>query len=255
MGRIGVIIGSIAVMSLASACVSLKEHGALKDQFQKQEAYVAQHRNDVRQASRETTRVALKLRQRELEIQKLQTQNKDLKYKLARTAKKSQETPTAKASFSKAQSARAKPQPASAFQPPSAASAIEVKISGFRINSKSRGIVLDQAKIFAPGSARLKKNGKVVLSKLAKTLNSGPYRSYKIRVEGHTDSSPITRSKSVRDNWQLSGMRARAVLNDLESKGISSKRLSFAGYSFHKPYTKDKSAKASNRRVEILLFD
>ena len=259
MGKFGVILGSIAIMGLGSGCVGMKQHKKLEDQFERQEAYVKKHKNDMRQATRETTRVALKLREKELEVQKLKAKNKDLKYQLARAEKKIQERPVAPAPASykkeapkQAPIAEPKTLPTSYKAAPSTPS-----IHGFKVNSKSQGIVLDQARVFAPGSARLTKSGKSTLAKLAKAVNSSEYRRYNVRVEGHTDSSPITRSKSVKDNWQLSGMRARAVLNYLESRGVSSKRLSFAGYSYYKPFTSDKSkaGKAKNRRVEVLLVE
>jgi chemotaxis protein MotB len=258
MGRLGIIVGSVLVVSMGSGCVGLSEHHTLKNQFEKQEAYVKRHKKDVQQASRETTRVAMKLREKELEVQRLEEQNKDLKYQLVRVAKKPAPTPApAPASFSKSPAAKAKPQPASTAPGNYALTASSPRITGFKVNNKSNGIVLDQAKIFSTGSAKIKASGRKALSKLAKVFNSAKYRNNKIRVEGHTDTDPITRSKSIRDNWELSGMRARAVLNYLESKGVSSTRLSFAGYSFHKPFTSDKSkaGKVKNRRVEILLFD
>ncbi|MDF1666923.1 MAG: OmpA family protein [Planctomycetota bacterium] len=257
MGKFGVILGSIAIMGLGSGCVGMKQHKKLEDQFQRQEAYVKKHKNDMRQATRETTRVALKLREKELEVQKLEAKNKDLSYQLVRAEKKANERPTAPASFKKESPQTAAVQAPKTLPTSYSNAPATPSISGFKVNSKSNGIVLDQAKVFASGSARLTKSGKSTLAKLAKAVNKSEYRRYKVRVEGHTDSSPITRSKTVKDNWQLSGMRARAVLNYLESRGVSSKRLSFAGYSYFKPFTKDssKSGKAKNRRVEVLLVE
>lgn len=249
------------IVLLSSACVPLSEHNKLKQQFDKQEQYVQRHRDDVRQASRETTRLAMQLREKELEIQKLQAEKKDLSFKMGRQSKQLAATKAKQASLAKRPSAErptaTKTQAVSAPRPQVKKPAITPSVQGFKINGKTQGIILDQSNMFAPGSFRLKSSGKSSLRRLATTFKSSEYRHANIKIEGHTDSTPIRRSKTIRDNWQLAGMRARAVLNYLEKCGVSSDRLSFAGYSYHKPLTRDSSKRgqARNRRVEIVLTE
>lgn len=76
-----------------------------------------------------------------------------------------------------------------------------------------------------------------------------------IRVEGHTDDIPISTTQFP-SNWELSSARAISVVRYLESRGISSGRLSAAGYGeFHGIFPNDTTEhRAKNRRVEILVI-
>lgn len=243
-------------LTVGTGCVPVSEYTKLKNQFDRQEAYVSRHREDVKRAQRETTRVHMTLRNRELEIQKLKEKASRLNHELTRSKSeltKAEKALAAKpkpapvpATVSKATIKQSKPQPAAA-----------PAVAGFAINKETNGIVLDQAVMFGAGSSKLKPAGRRILQDLAARLNRAPYRTKKVRVEGHTDSQPIRRSKSFSDNWHLSGARARSVLKALAAAGISDSRLSFAGYAFHRPMVKGrgKSAMAKNRRVEIVLLD
>ncbi len=106
--------------------------------------------------------------------------------------------------------------------------------------------------LFDPGSDVLKPEGMVVLDKiieLVKNLN------YPIRIEGHTDDTPIAGGK-FKSNWELSVARAVSVLRYFISRGIPPKRLSVAGYGPYKPlYPNDTPEhKARNRRVDIVIL-
>jgi len=241
------ILAALALVG-GTGCVPLTQYNKLKKQFEGQEQYVRSHRTEVKKAESRATRLALSIHQKDLELNRTRHQLKNTKVQLASARKVSPKPATAP----KAMIRESRPQPASA--PRSAA----VTIDGFTVNRDTNGIVLDQAVMFAPGSATLKKSGKRVLIRLAKKLNSRARRRFNVRVAGHTDSTPIRRTKGrLKDNWQLSGMRARAVLNQLEASGVSSKRLSFVGFSHHRPIVSGRSASAQrkNRRVEILLLD
>ena len=75
-----------------------------------------------------------------------------------------------------------------------------------------------------------------------------------VEVEGHTDDRPI-RTSQYPSNWQLSGARAAAVVQELTADGVTGKRLSLAGYAAVHPVASNSSAsgRARNRRVEIVL--
>jgi len=73
-------------------------------------------------------------------------------------------------------------------------------------------------------------------------------------VEGHTDDRRI-RTTQFPSNWQLSGARAGAVVQQLVRAGVGTKRVSLAGYAAERPATTNATprGRALNRRVEIIL--
>ena len=103
--------------------------------------------------------------------------------------------------------------------------------------------------LFGSGSADLKPGAKKTLDKVAAELKSNKYARYSVRVDGYTDSDPIKRSKWG-TNEALSEARARSVEKYLESKGVSSSRLSAVG----RGASTSKKSKAENRRVEIIIL-
>lgn len=104
--------------------------------------------------------------------------------------------------------------------------------------------------LFASGSADLKSTSKKTLDKVAAELKSNKYSRFSVRVDGYTDSDPIRKSKWG-TNEALSEARARAVENYLQSKGVSSSRLSAYGRGPANP----KKTKAESRRVEIIILN
>jgi outer membrane protein OmpA-like peptidoglycan-associated protein len=101
--------------------------------------------------------------------------------------------------------------------------------------------------LFDSGQATVKTSARKELDRIASKLN-GAYRGAAIRIEGHTDSDPIRRSKWS-SNEALSQARADAVKKYLVSKGVSASRLESIGYGSSQP----KGTKASSRRVEIVV--
>lgn len=102
--------------------------------------------------------------------------------------------------------------------------------------------------LFDSGSVVLKNASKQTLDRVAGVLNS-QYRRNVIRVEGHTDSDPIRKSK-WRNNEQLSAERALAVEEYLVSKGVNNNRVYSAAFGPAKP----KGTKKESRRVEIVIL-
>ena len=107
--------------------------------------------------------------------------------------------------------------------------------------------------LFRPGSADLSESGKNVLNKVLGVLKEYPDK--KIRIDGHTDSDPILRTKSkYTSNWDLSANRAVRVVEQLtETAAINGERISVAAYSKYRPV--DPQNKKLNRRVEIVVLD
>ena len=127
------------------------------------------------------------------------------------------------------------------------------------------GAVLDEAGrlkldvkgkiLFETGSAILSTEGKTLLDAISEeVLLNADYSAYAIRVEGHTDNTPI--SGDELRNWNLSTERAIAAVKYLqEHANVSAERLAATGYAFYQPIdtAETPEAKAKNRRIEIIL--
>lgn len=105
--------------------------------------------------------------------------------------------------------------------------------------------------LFASGSAELTESGQRTLQELVSTLVAEEKR---MRVEGHTDTDPIQRSKWA-SNLRLSVERAMAVADFLKKNGVPEERVSVAGYGQFVPRASNDTpdGKRQNRRVEILI--
>ena len=130
--------------------------------------------------------------------------------------------------------------------------------SDISVGTRDQDVVLSISNevLFKPGSAVLSDRAKKVLDEAISQIKA-TYPDADVRVEGHTDNQPIRRSKDEhKDNWDLSGNRAQAVLQYLLNHGIASSKLGFAGYGMERPIGSNSSdaAKAKNRRVEIVVI-
>ena len=109
--------------------------------------------------------------------------------------------------------------------------------------------------LFETGSAILSTEGKTLLNAIAEeVLLNTDYSDYAIRIEGHTDNTPI--GGSALRNWNLSAERAIAAVKYLqEHANVSAERLAATGYAFYQPMdtAETPEAKAKNRRIEIIL--
>ena len=103
--------------------------------------------------------------------------------------------------------------------------------------------------LFDKGKATLKPTASATLDKIASAIKKD-YKSKIIYVDGHTDSSPITRTKDQwEDNWDLGATRANAVRKYLVSKGVDPKYLDLRSFGPNKP----KGTDNTSRRVEIVV--
>jgi chemotaxis protein MotB len=111
---------------------------------------------------------------------------------------------------------------------------------------------LPEKLMFDRGEAILSTEGGDALVAIAEELTARPVR---IRVEGHTDSTPI-RTPRFPSNWELSQSRAMAVVRFfLEDGKIAPVRLAAAGYGEHHPIASNDTVegKAQNRRVDLIV--
>ncbi len=126
-----------------------------------------------------------------------------------------------------------------------------------RIKDGQIAVTLPASVFFNSGQSTLKKKAKSSLAKVCNAIkNDFPYGT--IRVEGHTDSDPIKRTRSLYgSNWELSAKRAANVLHFLVGNcGLDSKRLYIAGFGEYQPIASNntKKGKTQNRRVEIVIL-
>lgn len=104
--------------------------------------------------------------------------------------------------------------------------------------------------LFDSGSTRVDEEGKGVIVQLAKVLQE--QKDLEIIVEGHTDSDAMKRSSHPKNNWELSVLRATAVVEImLGSSEMDATTISAAGRSEYQPI--DPNDKAKNRRIEVII--
>jgi len=115
-------------------------------------------------------------------------------------------------------------------------------------------VSLENSLLFAPGSWNVAANGQVALENLARVLADN--EDISVLVEGHTDNDPYRGQGQVKDNWDLSVLRATNVVKILtKSSGLAPDRITAAGRGEFVPLVPNDTPenKAVNRRTEIIL--
>ncbi len=108
--------------------------------------------------------------------------------------------------------------------------------------------------LFPSGSIIIDERGKQALTQLAEVLKQQP--EINIAVEGHTDSQRINNLGQIKDNWDLSVLRATSVVRFLtEEQKVESVRMTATGKGQYQPLGENTSAegRSKNRRIEIVL--
>ena len=108
--------------------------------------------------------------------------------------------------------------------------------------------------LFSSGSYNVTPRAREVLGKVAKVVNNKP--DFEFMVEGHTDNVPI-KNNCIRNNWDLSVLRATAVVNILQSDfGVAPSRMTAAGRGEYVPVTSNATpeGRAINRRTRIVVL-
>jgi flagellar motor protein MotB len=119
---------------------------------------------------------------------------------------------------------------------------------------------MGSAAFFDSGSASLSDGGKAILRGILGPLTGALAEGYRIRVEGHTDDTPID-TPQFPSNWELSTARASAVVHFFLEQGVPAQRLRAVGYADTEPKVPNRDAagnpipanQAENRRVVIQL--
>ncbi|HTL81647.1 MAG TPA: OmpA family protein [Bacteroidia bacterium] len=147
----------------------------------------------------------------------------------------------------------------------SAMNAINSKVKAALLSFEGKGLTvtmkdgkvyvsMEDKLLFASGSTAVQSDGVKALKELAKVLEANP--DINITVEGHTDNNPYHGSGDIKDNWDLSVMRATSVTKILLANGkIDAKRITASGRGEFFPLdaANTDAARAKNRRTEIIL--
>jgi chemotaxis protein MotB len=115
-------------------------------------------------------------------------------------------------------------------------------------------VSLDESLLFASGKTNVEAKGVEALKNVATVLEQNP--DINVMVEGHTDDVAMRGSGEIKDNWDLSVMRATSVTKILLNNAkIEPRRIISAGRGEFVPLDNAKTpeARKKNRRTEIIL--
>ncbi|RFZ82781.1 hypothetical protein DYU05_11490 [Mucilaginibacter terrenus] len=107
--------------------------------------------------------------------------------------------------------------------------------------------------LYKSGSYEVNDQAGQTLSKIAKIIKD--YSNYDVLIEGNTDNVPISQ-KNIRNNWDLSALRASSVVQVLQNNyQVDPKRLTAGGRGEYNPIADNStpSGKAQNRRTQIII--
>ncbi len=117
---------------------------------------------------------------------------------------------------------------------------------------KDRVIVtVGSAGAFSSGSAKLTKQARAIMAKIAKVSGKG---AGQVNVSGHTDDVPLIFGGKYRDNWDLAAARASSVVQELaKAKTIPSDKLRAISFGQTMPIEQNdtEQGREKNRRIEI----
>jgi chemotaxis protein MotB len=114
-------------------------------------------------------------------------------------------------------------------------------------------ISLSDNMLYKSGSYEISDMAGSTLSKIAKIITD--YKDYDVLIEGNTDNVPISKP-NIRNNWDLSGLRASSVVQALQNTyGVDPKRLTAGGRGEYNPIASNDTpdGKTKNRRTEIII--
>lgn len=114
-------------------------------------------------------------------------------------------------------------------------------------------ISLNDNMLYRTGSYEISDRAGETLSKIAKIITD--YKDYEVLIEGNTDNVPINR-ENIRNNWDLSCLRASSVVQALQNKyGVDPARLTAGGRGEYNPLESNdtEAGRARNRRTQIII--
>ncbi len=117
--------------------------------------------------------------------------------------------------------------------------------------------------LFQPASADLSPEGKAQIAGVVQILDEIKDQipqgiDWIIRVDGHTDDTPLSGTGQFKDNWELSQARALAVVRYMQDQlGFPPDRMAATGFGQYRPVAVGDTpeARAQNRRIELKLTE
>ncbi len=203
-----------------------KELQKTQEQFLKKEDELKTLETKLIQQEKNLTELSTKLQEREARVNELETLLNEKNQKLADIKKKLQDA------------------------------LLHLENKGLSINQKNGNVYisLDESLLFASGKTSVESKGVEALKFVSKVLEDNPDIS--ITIEGHTDDVPMVGSGDIKDNWDLSVMRATAITKILlKGTRINPNRIIASGRASFLPLDTGKGTdvKKKNRRTEIIL--
>lgn len=271
---------------LLSSCVTSKKYNQLSTNFQESEKTVQSLKEQNQSLKVQNDQAQIRIEKQTMEYDDLLTKYKDLESQLkslqvgsseeiARLIVNLQETQTdlqkreeilkTAQTELELRSQRMKELEIAIQQKDEAVKQLRQKVIDALVGFNNKGLTiqekngkvyvsLDEQLLFKTGQWEVDPKGQQALSNLAEVLAVNP--DINVLVEGHTDNVPMRGSGMVKDNWDLSVMRATAVTRILlKNKAIEPKRITSAGRGEFFPIDEaDKpEARQKNRRTEIIL--
>ena len=129
----------------------------------------------------------------------------------------------------------------------------ELKVVDVQVLKGVVYISLADNMLYKSGSYEINDRAAETLSKIAKIIKD--YKDYDVLIEGNTDDVPIKR-ENIRNNWDLSCLRASSVVQALQTKyGVDPKRLTAGGRGEYNPLQPNTTelGKQRNRRTQIII--
>jgi len=209
---------------------------------------------DLNKKTEDLKQKELELNNKEAKLMEAQSKNRDLSSNLAQTE-----------ANLKIREKRVAELEAILRAKDSAVNALKDKITKALLGFQNQGLTvvtkngkvyvsMEEKLLFKSGSTVVDPKGESALLELAKALNQN--NDVSILVEGHTDNVPMKASTAIKDNLDLSVLRATSITRILTTKGgVLATRITSAGRGEHFPIDSANTpeARAKNRRTEIIL--
>ncbi len=269
----------IFILSLASSCVAPKKFKALTASYQESEKTVQTLKDENKALKDQNAELQSKIDKQHKEYLELESQLNSLKTgssaEIARLAEKLQQAntdlkkreeilKTAQTELEQ-RTQRLKELEIALQQKDEAVKQLRQKVMDALVGFNNKGLTiqekngkvyvsLDEQLLFKTGQWEVDPKGQVALTNLAGVLGQNP--DINVLVEGHTDDVPMRGVGTVKDNWDLSVLRATAVTRILlKNKAIEPRRITSAGRGEFFPIDEAKTpeARQKNRRTEIIL--
>jgi chemotaxis protein MotB len=223
----------------------VRENENLRGQLAEQQQARRKCDTDFADAQNEITELKKQLRERGVDLDNLSTSLEQQKKALEEYAQRAKQLDELKKRFD---ALRSKLQKLTEF-------GLKVETRDNRMLIQLPGDVL-----FDSGSATLRKEGRDILKQVAEVVRGDTQLSAReFQVAGHTDSKPLKGGPFL-DNWGLSAMRARTVVEFLtqsaeQGGGLNPAKWSAAGYAETDPVAPNDTDdnRKKNRRVELVI--